>query len=105
LFEQAKSYAYAYMDGVFDRNVFPAEAALANLKSFDEPLPPMPGDPSDMLRMLHEYGSPATVAHTGGSYFGLVRRRPMARYTCHTGQRLFLGHHGRRYQPDRNSFR
>jgi glutamate/tyrosine decarboxylase-like PLP-dependent enzyme len=25
-----------------------------------------------MLRMLHEYGSPATVATTGGRYFGLV---------------------------------
>jgi glutamate/tyrosine decarboxylase-like PLP-dependent enzyme len=72
LFEQAKSYAFEYMDGVFDRNVFPNSAALAGLNSFDEPLPLAPGDPADMLRMLHEYGSPATVAHTGGRYFGLV---------------------------------
>jgi len=71
-FEQAKSYAFTYMDEVFDRNVFPGEAALANLNSFDEPLPEAPGDPAEMLRMLHEYGSPATVAHTGGRYFGLV---------------------------------
>ena len=72
LFEQAKSYAYEYMDGVFDRNVFPTKAALVKLSSFDEPLPQKPGNPADMLRMLHEYGSPATVTHTGGRYFGLV---------------------------------
>jgi glutamate/tyrosine decarboxylase-like PLP-dependent enzyme len=71
-FEQVKSYAFTYMDEIFDRNVFPGEAALANLNAFDEPLPEAPGDPAEMLRMLHEYGSPATVAHTGGRYFGLV---------------------------------
>ena len=72
LFEQAKSYAYEYMDGVFDRNVYPTESALANLKAFDEPLPNEPGDPHKMLHMLHEYGSPATVTTTGGRYFGMV---------------------------------
>lgn len=72
MFEQAKEYAYAYMDGVFDRNVFPTPAALDGLRAFDEPLPQAPADPAQMLRMLHEYGSPATVAHTGGRYFGMV---------------------------------
>ena len=71
-FEQAASYAYAYMDEVAARPVFPTDAALADLDAFDEPLPDAPGDPAAMLRMLHEYGSPATVAHTGGRYFGLV---------------------------------
>jgi glutamate/tyrosine decarboxylase-like PLP-dependent enzyme len=71
-FEQAKEYAYAYLDGIFERNVYPDETALLNLKSFDEALPENPGSPSEMLRMLHEYGSPATVATTGGRYFGLV---------------------------------
>ena len=55
LFEQARSYAYEYMDGVFERAVFPTPQALANLKYFDEPLPAAPGDPAAMLRMLHEY--------------------------------------------------
>jgi glutamate/tyrosine decarboxylase-like PLP-dependent enzyme len=72
IFEQAKGYAFDYLDGVFDRNVFPTETALAGLKTFDEPLPEAPCDPADMLRMLHEYGSPATLAHTGGRYFGMV---------------------------------
>jgi glutamate/tyrosine decarboxylase-like PLP-dependent enzyme len=72
LFEQAKTYALDYLDGIFERNVFPTEAALAGLKRFDEPLPAAPCDPGEMLRLLHEYGSPATVAHTGGRYFGMV---------------------------------
>jgi len=72
LFEQAKSYAYDYMDRAFERNVFPSEAALKNLSVFDEPLTELPGDPAEMLRMLHEYGSPAAVTSTGGRYFGFV---------------------------------
>ena len=71
-FEQARSYAYAYLDDIVGRNVFPTQAALANLNFFDEALPHAPGDPADMLRLLHEYGSPATVTTTGGRYFGLV---------------------------------
>jgi glutamate/tyrosine decarboxylase-like PLP-dependent enzyme len=72
LFEQAKGYAYEYMDGVFDRNVFPNETALSNLKAFDEELPPGASDPAEMLHLLHKIGSPASVATTGGRYFGFV---------------------------------
>lgn len=72
LFEQAKSYAYAYMDGVYDRNVFPPDKAVNALSAFDESLPTAPGNPSEILRLLHEHGSPATVAQTGGRYFGFV---------------------------------
>ena len=72
LFEQAKASAFDYLDGVFDRSPFPSEAALAGLAAFDEPLPAAPGDPAEMLRLLHAHGSPATVASTGGRYFGFV---------------------------------
>lgn len=72
IFEQAKAYAYEYMDGVYERRVYPGEESLANLAVFDEPLPEDPGDSSEMLRLLHQYGSPAAVAHTGGRYFGMV---------------------------------
>ena len=72
IFEQAKSYALDYLDGVFEREVFPTDEALDNLARFEEPLPDAPGDPQALLRMLHEAGSPATVAHTGGRFFGLV---------------------------------
>jgi glutamate/tyrosine decarboxylase-like PLP-dependent enzyme len=72
LFEQAKGYAYEYMDQVYDREVFPTDEACQNLAAFNEPMPEAGGDPSEMLRLLHEYGSPATVTSTGGRYFGMV---------------------------------
>ena len=72
LFEQAKTYACDYVKHISERNVYPTPAALDKLAVFDEPLPAEPGDPYEMLRLLHEYGSPATVAHTGGRYFGFV---------------------------------
>ncbi|MCP3955569.1 MAG: aspartate aminotransferase family protein [Desulfobacterales bacterium] len=72
LFEQVKSYAYDYMDTVSERTVFPTENAIARLDIFDEPLPEDPCDSSEILRLLHAYGSPATVAQTGGRYFGFV---------------------------------
>lgn len=70
--EQAKSYAYAYMDGVHERNVFPSDEAVKNLAVFDEPFPVAPSNPAELLRILHEYGSPTTVTQTGGRYFGFV---------------------------------
>lgn len=72
LFEQAKSYAYDYMDNVFERAVFPTDDSINHLDIFDEPLPKKPCDPSEILRLLHEYGSPATIAQTGARYFGFV---------------------------------
>ena len=72
LFEQAKAYAYDYMDHVCDRSVFPTGEAISRLDLFDEPLPEAPCDPAEILRLLHEHGSPATVAQTGGRYFGFV---------------------------------
>jgi glutamate/tyrosine decarboxylase-like PLP-dependent enzyme len=72
LFEQAKSYAYAYMDVVNRRRVFPDEDALGKLAAFDEPLPQHPQPATEILKQLDTYGSPATVAQTGGRYFGFV---------------------------------
>lgn len=72
LFEQAKSYAFDYMDNAYDRAVFPTDDAIDRLDVFDEPFPENPCDPHEILRLLHECGSPATVAQTGGRYFGFV---------------------------------
>jgi glutamate/tyrosine decarboxylase-like PLP-dependent enzyme len=72
IFEQAKSHAFAYMDSVRERNVYPTDQALMNLAIFDEALPAEPGDPVEILNLLHTYGSPATVVTTGGRYFGFV---------------------------------
>lgn len=72
LFNQAQAYAYEYLDGIRDRHVFPSDEALLNLNKFDEPLPNKTTDAEDVLGLLHEYGSPATVAIAGGRYFGFV---------------------------------
>lgn len=71
-FEQAKDYALDYMESVRDRRVCPTDEAVAALSAFDEPLQAQPADPGEILKALHETGSPATVAQTGGRYFGFV---------------------------------
>ncbi|MFZ1982771.1 MAG: pyridoxal-dependent decarboxylase, partial [Desulfatitalea sp.] len=71
-FELARRYAYEYMDKIGDRHVYPTPEALRRLDVFQEPLPQKPGDPLEILHLLHAVGSPATVAQTGGRYFGFV---------------------------------
>lgn len=72
LFEKAKSYAYDYLETLYHRPVFPTDEAIEGLKVFDEPFPDTPADSDQTLRMLHEHGSPATVAQAGGRYYGFV---------------------------------
>src|SRR3989339_1163125 len=72
LFDQAGAYAFEYMDTLHDRPVYPSPETLENLSVFDEPLPDAMGDPEKFLALLHEYGSPATLAPTGNRDFGFV---------------------------------
>ena len=72
VFDEARAAAYAYADGVFHRHVFPNPQALADLANFDEPMPDDPGNALQILQQLDKFGSPATLAQTGGRYFGLV---------------------------------
>jgi glutamate/tyrosine decarboxylase-like PLP-dependent enzyme len=72
LLDDAAARAVAYLDGLSERNVFPAPEALGGLVRFEEPLPDGPGDPADTLRMLDAFGSPATTATAGPRYFGFV---------------------------------
>jgi glutamate/tyrosine decarboxylase-like PLP-dependent enzyme len=72
LFNQAKEYAFEYVDRAMDRNVYPTAEAIAQLRMFQEQLPDQHGDSNEILRLLHLYGSPATVSQIGGRYFGLV---------------------------------
>jgi glutamate/tyrosine decarboxylase-like PLP-dependent enzyme len=72
LFEQAVRYGIEYHDAAPERNVYPTDEALANLNTFSEPFPLHTGDGLSVLGRLHEFGSPATVAQTGGRYFGFV---------------------------------
>lgn len=72
LFDAARDAAIAYADAILDRRVFPVDAALEALQDFNEPLPETPGEALEVLKALDRLGSPATVAQTGGRYFGLV---------------------------------
>ena len=72
LFQQAQGYAFEYAEGVTDRNVFPTQDAIADLEQFVEDMPGQSGDASSILQQLHQHGSPASVAQTGGRYFGFV---------------------------------
>ena len=72
IFYQAEKYAFEYADKAWNRNVFPAKEALDNLSVFEEPLQEFTSEPKDVINMLHQYGSPATISQIGGRYFGLV---------------------------------
>lgn len=54
------------------RRVAPRPEDIARLHELGGPLPDAPCDPADVLALLDEIGSPATVASTGGRYFGFV---------------------------------
>lgn len=64
--------ALRYTEGIGERSVTPAPDALQQLAQFDEALPDAPTDAREVLRRLDEFGSPATMAITGGRYFGFV---------------------------------
>ena len=72
LLETAKTYAFEYMDTIKERNAFPSDKALRDLTTFDEDMPSETGNATEVLEMLHKYGSPATVASAAGRYFGFV---------------------------------
>jgi len=71
LFKKAENYAFDYLNQAFDRNVFPSEKSLDNLSNFEEPMPEKMGDGNEIIDLLHQYGSPATVPYNG-RYFGFV---------------------------------
>lgn len=64
--------ASAYASLIRERHVAPAPSALAQLVDFDEPFPPEPLASDAVLDLLDRRGSPATLATTGGRYFGFV---------------------------------
>lgn len=72
LFHTAYTHARSYQDHIPDMRAFPSQDALDNLQHFDEALPDTPQSADDTINLLNKYGSPATVASTGGRYFGFV---------------------------------
>jgi glutamate/tyrosine decarboxylase-like PLP-dependent enzyme len=72
LMHDAAERGARYLAGVNDRPVAPTPAALERLPELGGPLPEAPSDPAAVLALLDEIGSPATVASTGGRFFGFV---------------------------------
>jgi glutamate/tyrosine decarboxylase-like PLP-dependent enzyme len=72
LLADAAEKAQRYVENVGARRVGPAEAELRALSGFEEPFPEQSADASEILAKLDRFGSPATVATTGGRYFGFV---------------------------------
>lgn len=68
----AAERAIRYRDALAERAVVPSAEALARLPAMGGPLPAAPSDPAEVVALLDEIGSPATVASAGGRYFGFV---------------------------------
>ncbi len=72
LLQTALDCSVEYLEGLEKRAVAPAPEAVANLAALDGRLPEQPSDPREVLRMLNDIGSPATMAMAGPRFFGFV---------------------------------
>lgn len=72
LLQRSARLGIDYLASVRERRVSPTDAALDGLARFEEATPEQGTGADAVLAMLDEVGSPATVATTGGRYFGFV---------------------------------
>ena len=72
LLAETASRAARYLAEINGRRVSPRPEDVVRLEALGGPLPQDPSDPAETLALLDDMGSPATVATTGGRYFGFV---------------------------------
>src|SRR5262245_58510647 len=72
LLEDAARRAIRYASEVRRRRVSPSPEDVRLLDELPRTLPEKPQDPAALVALLDDKGSPATVATTGGRYFGFV---------------------------------
>ncbi len=72
MLELASEYSKAYLAEINSRSVEPDDSALDALKTLEVPLPDNGNSPAETIELLNSVGAPATVATTGGRFFGLV---------------------------------
>ena len=72
LLQSTAERAVQYLEGLDRRGVAPTAAATARLSALDQPLQKESCHPEEVLALLDEFGSPATVATTGQRFFGFV---------------------------------
>jgi glutamate/tyrosine decarboxylase-like PLP-dependent enzyme len=69
LLSEVAARAGWYLEGLKERGV---AASAEGVRRFYEPFPAKPSEPEEVLRLLDEVGSPATVGQAGGRFFGFV---------------------------------
>ncbi len=72
LLTDASIRAARYVSGIGNRRITPYPEDIARLSALGGPMPEEPCDPQAVLALLDDVGSPATIASTGGRYFGFV---------------------------------
>jgi glutamate/tyrosine decarboxylase-like PLP-dependent enzyme len=72
ILDDAATRARRYLRSLDDRSVAPDPAAVAALQRLDEPLPAASSPPQQVLALLDEMVSPATMAMAGPRFFGFV---------------------------------
>jgi glutamate/tyrosine decarboxylase-like PLP-dependent enzyme len=72
LLSEAAKRATRYLAQAGDRPVAPRGEDVARLNSLGGPVPEEPAAAEQILALLDDIGSPATVVTTGGRYFGFV---------------------------------
>jgi glutamate/tyrosine decarboxylase-like PLP-dependent enzyme len=72
LLNNAAQRAARYLESIGDRAMLPTRDDIARLDMLGGKLPNDGQDPNALIALLDEAGSPATVASTGGRYFGFV---------------------------------
>jgi glutamate/tyrosine decarboxylase-like PLP-dependent enzyme len=70
--QQAAQSAVDYLQGLDTRAVAPSPESIAALHALRGPLPETSTDPAEVIRLLSEFAGPATLAVSGGRFFGFV---------------------------------
>jgi glutamate/tyrosine decarboxylase-like PLP-dependent enzyme len=72
ILDEAATRARRYLESLDDRAVRPEPAAIAALSRLDEPMPQSGRPAKEVLALLDEVVSPATMAMAGPRFFGFV---------------------------------
>jgi glutamate/tyrosine decarboxylase-like PLP-dependent enzyme len=72
LLSETATRSARYAAGIRSRRVAPRPEEIVHLDALGGALPQTPCDPAEVLALLDDVGSPATVATTGGRYLGFV---------------------------------
>jgi glutamate/tyrosine decarboxylase-like PLP-dependent enzyme len=69
---EAATRASTYLRNIVQRRVAPSEEDIARLLEIQTDFPETGVSTSEILRILDEFGAPASIANAGGRYFGFV---------------------------------